>query len=277
MKKLLIVLIFFISLNKSYSREVLWNYVCKYCTVATGTAPNLKCTNYEYELRMTTSSVGLEPGFSGFSSCSAIKHYANPGDRGNGIDGYIDSYSQSWDYVAVSSGSPQIYVSFSDAADEYCVEIPLLEYKFVLTDLIGLAQSVPSNELWAKTVTVNGTKITMEFVDSLSDTTRLSWDLQVLFELTSTTQFTVSPNPFQGEISVDIDQGILDTASHRKILIKDFSGITVAEQSITCGAILWPDVHTPTTVNTSTLSSGYYIMFLLRYNQILEYRYIIKN
>lgn len=269
MKKILLFILIFIAYFDSNSRENHWKYKCHYCTVQAwitiGGTSYFICTNWEHELRMTDYPDNLKPGVANLAYCDEIKTYAAPLDRGNGHDSYVDTYDVPWIYLASASGSPQIHVSYSNVTLEYCIEIPVLETKFVAFDLASLG--IPYLEYWEKTAHIEGTKVFMDLIDSASDTIKLSLDLQPMFELDLIKLFTISPNPFTSEIDVSIDHDFFDTSSNLKIKIKDFSGNTIAEENATSYS---------TSFNTSSFGSGYYLIILYKNDEFIEYRYAVK-
>ncbi len=281
MKKILIFLFTFVFITTAFTREK-WAYVCSYCTATVtqtvGVVTTTKCDSWVYELRMTEYPLDNKPGVNSTafpSGCKSLNSaYNGNGNRGDGVQPYTDSYGIPWIYVAAGGTGtitdPFINISYSNTTEEFCIEIPILECKYV----IFKNDENFNTDGYTKSLRISGTQLIMELrQESLPgeplNPVEKTWtyETKALFEDESSTFFTLSPNPFTNSLTVNITQENFDNKTGLSVIIKNYNGTSLVEQNIS---------SITTVLNTTEMGSGNYIIFIYKNGEIIDYRYIIK-
>jgi hypothetical protein len=236
-----------------------------------------ECSNRIYELRNGDCPAEFNMGLNTILSpttCERLKNYNGQTLQGDGTKAYKDGAGIEWTYKNFTrtgeSDNPKTYISSSKKLREVCLEIPLLKYKIVL-------YSLDNHQLkngYYERLMMDGSKFVIELVrvSSADEPTnpvesRTTYDFKYLFEENRNKLLVTNPNPFDNQIKVMLAKEVLDSNTNLKLVLRDNIGKKITEQNVD-GPI--------TSINTVLVNPGKYMLFLMKKDEILEYKQVLK-
>ncbi len=238
---------------------------------------SMRCAEYIYELHNgecpAVSSQGLNSQLSP-TQCYRLKNYNGLLNSGDGSKSYKDGSGLEWTYYNIArngeSDNPKAFISYAKKTGEYCLEIPLLKYKILLFN----RKESPVKEGYYERMQFDGSRLISETIRSSlpkeptnAPESRITYDFKFLFDDYRNNFIITNPNPFDREIKVMIAKEIADSNYNLVLVLKDNIGNKVVVQNVENGYA---------TLSTVMVAPGKYILFLLRNEEILEYRQVIK-